>query len=125
MNLILLESQTLSLKVLKRVMSIGIAQAGLQEMTPDIRKLVNLKVLNLCQNTVLHCIPESISCLRDLQTLYIAGSPITKLPVGLATLANLRSLTIKNNFLILEPLQFPSCLKVRDLLCRSLVCVYC
>jgi hypothetical protein len=92
---------------------IQVVQAGLQEMTSDISKLVNLKVLNLTQNTVLDRIPESISCLQNLQTLYIEQSPITTVPVGLATLGNLRCLTIRDTFLIGQPLQFPSCIKVR------------
>jgi Leucine-rich repeat (LRR) protein len=94
---------------------IQVVQAGLEEMTSDISKLVNLRVLNLCQNTVLDRIPESVSCLQNLQTLYIEQSPITTVPVGLATLGNLRCLTIRDtSFLIGQPLQFPSRLKVRD-----------
>jgi hypothetical protein len=83
-------------------------------MTPDISKLVNLRVLKLSRNTVLKRIPESISCLQNLQSLVIKNSQISKLPAGIARLANLRTLAVKSNYLSREPVEVPPCLKVRD-----------
>jgi hypothetical protein len=103
---------------------IGIAQAGLEEITSDISKLVNLRVLSLEHSRELFSIPEAISCLQNMQTLHIEGTSITQVPLGLATLQNLRSLSIKDaNHIRHQPLKFPSCLKVTHFPWCSLVSV--
>jgi hypothetical protein len=101
---------------LTMTLSFGISQAGLQKMTSDISKLVNLKALTLCHNTVLDEIPEAISCLQSLQSFYLHFTRICKVPAGLATLANLRSISITNTIFNEGPMQFPTCLTVRFLL---------
>jgi hypothetical protein len=84
-----------SLKVYTHInASRGGAQAGLQELTPDISKLVNLKTLMLQRNGALMDIPESISCLQKLEQLCVYGGQIDELPAGLAKLANLTSLDL-------------------------------
>jgi hypothetical protein len=92
------------------VIASGVAQAGLQELTPDISKLVNLKLLNLASNSELDYIPESISCLQNLTTLIIEDTSITAVPVGLATLRKLDGLCLKS----WTGVYFPPCLEVSE-----------
>jgi hypothetical protein len=87
-------------------------QEALQELTSDISKLVNLRVLKLDCNDTVDNIPDSISCLQKLETLFLEyASGITEVPVGLATLKNLACLRI----IFCEDLRFPPNLQVRDL----------
>jgi hypothetical protein len=88
----------------------GVAQAGLQELTPDISKLGNLKLLNLASNLELEYIPESISCLQNLTTLIIEDTSITAVPFGLATLRKLDGLCLKS----WTGVHFPPSLKVSE-----------
>lgn len=76
-------------------MSRGGAQEGLEEVTSDIGRLVNLKTLFLGINahTLTH-LPESISRLQSLELLTISLSNIQQLPDGLAALPNLAKLRI-------------------------------
>jgi Leucine-rich repeat (LRR) protein len=91
--------------------SLGIAQDGLRELTSDVSRLVNLKKLTLHDNDMVEYIPESISCLQKLQHLRVQTSPLTNLPAGLATLANLVSLRISTT-IFGEGLQLPPSLQV-------------
>jgi hypothetical protein len=70
------------------------AQAGLWEVTSDISKLVNLRVLTLLNNWKVRSIPDSISCLQKLEHLRIENSLSGDVPDGLSTLSNLASLHI-------------------------------
>lgn len=70
------------------------AQVGLEELTSDIGKLVNLKVLTLEGNYCITHIPESISCLQKLENLCIDRSPIENWPAVLGPLTSLTSLGI-------------------------------
>jgi hypothetical protein len=83
-------------------MSCGIAQwqttlGGLEKMTPEVGKLVNLRVLKLVNNTRLGSLPESISCLRKLEVLHLEECPVSALPEGFGTLANLQTLCVKRS----------------------------
>jgi hypothetical protein len=89
----------------------GGAQLGLQELTSDISKLVNLQALVLTANSSVTCIPESISCLKGLVLLTIEGSPIGEVPAGLGTLHCLTSLCIER----CNGLRFPWNLQVTAL----------
>jgi hypothetical protein len=53
---------------------VAVQEGGLQELTPDISRLVNLEVLRLKTNPSLGCITESISCLQKLECLHINAS---------------------------------------------------
>jgi hypothetical protein len=88
----------------------GGAQAGLQELTLDISKLVNLKELVLQNNGAVKYIPESISCLQKLEHLHIYKGQIDELPDGLSTLNNLASLEL--GCLNLEDYEFPDWFQV-------------
>ncbi len=88
------------------------AQGGLQELTPDISKLVNLRVLTLRVNGSLQSIPGCISCLQKLEELCIDRSSIEEIPLGLAALPNLTSLEF--NVLMLNEFRFPFTLQVCD-----------
>lgn len=85
-------------------------ELGLQEMTSDISKLVNLTTLIVGCSKSLECIPESLSCLQKLEAVNIRISQITDVPPGLARLANLSSLA----FTDCGPLRFPPSLQVSD-----------
>jgi Leucine-rich repeat (LRR) protein len=98
------------------LMFTGIAQGGLQELTPDISKLTKLTYLSLDNNTLLEYIPESISCLQNLEALHIEDSPIREVPVSLKTLKSLDCLTLT----YMGPVHFPSSLEVRALLYTSI-----
>jgi hypothetical protein len=65
------------------------AQDGLEELTSDISKLVNLRVLNLSRHDRVDSIPESISCLRCLQHLQIESCALSDMPLGLGMLPKL------------------------------------
>jgi hypothetical protein len=67
----------------------GLEQSGLEKMTPDISKLVNLQSLCIGLDDELEHIPESISCLQQLTQLEIDGFGIGQLPAGLAMLPKL------------------------------------
>jgi hypothetical protein len=70
--------------------------SGLQELTSDISQLVNLRVLKLelgWKETV-DSIPDSISCLQQLEELHLRRAEIIQLPHGLATLNNLARLEL-------------------------------
>ncbi len=68
-----------------------LAQDGLEEVTSDITKLVNLRVLNLATNRSVTCIPEEISCLQKLEHLTVERCPVHEMPASLSTLSNLIS----------------------------------
>jgi hypothetical protein len=97
-------------------MSSGDAQArryqgGLtDEMSPEVGKLVNLRVMKLEANPALFDLPDSISCLQRLELLHIDGCPMHKLPQGFGALANLKTLRL----IYTAGTKFPSDLKVRD-----------
>jgi hypothetical protein len=102
-------------------MSVSNGQRGLQEMTSDISKLVNLKVLNLSWNTAVNSIPESISCLQRLEELCIEYCPIQELPISFTTLANLTNLLVTG----CASLRFPLDLQVTDMIqCRPLAILF-
>jgi hypothetical protein len=96
-------------------MSIGSAgrsrqvQADLREITPDISKLVNLRFLHVSWNPAIEYLPDSISCLQNLESLHLEDTSVTEVPVGLATLENLESLT----FMWWKDVRFPPSLQVR------------
>jgi Leucine-rich repeat (LRR) protein len=73
--------------------SVGGAQCGLQELIPDISKLVNLKILDLGGQNIPY-IAESISCLKTLEHLGIFCSESNELPAGLGMLENLVTLHV-------------------------------
>lgn len=77
-------------------MSRGCEQEGLEEVTSDIGRLVNLTTLFLGINghTLTH-LPDPISCLQSLEHLTISLSNIQQLPDGLAMLPNLAKLRIE------------------------------
>lgn len=81
---------------------------GLQEVTSDISKLVNLTTLDLGCSLSLEYLPESISCLQKLEVMDIYASSITEVPAGLARLANLSNLGIRG----CGPLRLPPSLEV-------------
>ncbi len=84
---------------------------GLQELTPDISKLVNLEKLSLTGNFSVTHIPESISCLQKLELLEIGDSPIQEMPAGIAHLRNLATLYMQG----CNGVRFPPDLQVRIL----------
>jgi Leucine-rich repeat (LRR) protein len=90
---------------------LGIAQVGLQEVTSDVSKLVNLKELSLFTNRAVQHLPESISCLQKLEDLNIRGRSISELPVGLGSLASLADLKARG-YDDLEGLRFPASVQV-------------
>ncbi len=96
---------------------LGTLQDGLQEMTADISKLVNLRHLVLTHGK-LEYIPESISCLQKLTALYISNSLLSEVPAGLGMLGSLASLQIvwndTNSFL-----RFPTKLEVSAPICSA------
>lgn len=79
-------------------------------MTDNISKLVNLKSLDLLRHSSLRNIPDSVSRLQQLRTIYIVGSPITEVPFGLEKLAKLAALL----FCDCGPLRFPRSLQVSE-----------
>jgi Leucine-rich repeat (LRR) protein len=72
---------------------------------------VKLELLELTQNLVLDYIPESISCLQNLEVLILEDTSITQVPAGLATLQSLEGLTIRG----CKAMQLPPSLEVRTL----------
>jgi hypothetical protein len=83
---------------------------GLQELTSDISKLLNLKVLTLSIHDKMDSIPEAISCLQELEHLEISYCPlVSRLPAGLRMLGKLVTLEITG----CGPIQFPPNLQVR------------
>ncbi len=77
-------------------------------LTSDISKLVNLTSLFFA-DWVEDDIPNSISCLQKLKTMYVSVQGILGLGEGLATLENLGSLTILS-----EDVWFPKDMKVPE-----------
>ncbi len=71
--------------------------------------MVNLRALHLECHQTINYMPESISCLQKLEHLHIEKVTIRELPVGLAKLANLATLSL-NAF---EDFSFPPDLQVR------------
>jgi hypothetical protein len=90
-------------------------QNALQELTSDISKLVNLRVLDIDCNHTVKYMPESVSCLQKLEHLHIYNAAITQFPPGLAKLGNLATL----NLFHLEGFHFPPDLKVTALPFRT------
>ena len=72
-------------------------QEGVRELTQDISKLVNLRVLHLSANDGVDHLPEAISCLQRLELLRVDMCPVSELPNGLTALANLSGLHITWN----------------------------
>jgi hypothetical protein len=93
------------------MMALCIAQVGLQEVTSDISKLVNLKRLELNYNRGLQHLPESMSCLQKLESFNISDCSISELPAGLGSLASLADLHA-SGYEDLDGLQFPDSLQV-------------
>lgn len=87
---------------------IGSTQDGLQEITSDISKLVNLKDLTVERNGALSYIPEAISRLQKLENICIGGSSSSGLSFSLPGLANLLGLCIRD----CEGVRFPPSLQV-------------
>jgi hypothetical protein len=79
-----------------RMMCLGVAQGPLQELTPDISKLVNLTDLTIRNATAdIEYIPDAISCLTKLEHFSIELWPMRfDVPPALTTLTDLMSLTI-------------------------------
>jgi hypothetical protein len=96
------------------------AQGGLQELTPDISKLVKLRVLRLHNNVSIPSIPGCISCLQKLQELCVHHSHIEELPLGLAALPNLTSIDLFA--LMLSEFRFPFPLQVIDPIPAACLC---
>jgi hypothetical protein len=67
-------------------------QTGLQEMTSDISKLVNLKVLKLEDNFDLQRWHASIGYLQRLEHLHIDNSTSEEVPAGFGMLASMTKL---------------------------------
>jgi hypothetical protein len=113
---------------IKLIMLRGGAQnKGLQELTSDISKLVNLKTLTLEENGSIEIIPESISCLQKLEDFHISDSSTDIVPTSLAALSSLTSLLIRSPALD-DALQLPPSLQViifKPTSTLSLVCKEC
>jgi Leucine-rich repeat (LRR) protein len=71
-----------------------VAQTGLVELTLDISSLVKLRVLSLSSNRQLEDIPESISCLQNLQWLSLRHNSIHQLPMGITALSHMTRLWV-------------------------------
>ncbi len=82
-------------------------------MTSDVSKLVNLKTLQLEMTKQAEHIPESISCLQNLEHLAIDAFEIQELPPGLAKLETLVTLHMTNRSCLLAwALRLPDNLQV-------------
>ncbi len=84
-------------------------------MTADISKLTDLETLYITHCCALEYIPESISCLQKLDSLDIASTSVTAVPVGLATLASLTHLRMS----YWKTIHLPPTLEVSNLGHRS------
>ncbi len=84
---------------------------GLQEMTADISKLVNLERLTIEDSPAVKLIPEEISCLQSLEDLHLNFISVKQLPAGFTELANLEALHIT----WCEGIRFPPDLNVSPL----------
>jgi hypothetical protein len=87
---------------------VAIAQVSLEELTPVVGKLVNLRDLMLHVDPDVEYTPESISCLQKLESLGVYGYCIQALPAGFTTLAKLTTLSITSE----DPVRFPADLQV-------------
>jgi Leucine-rich repeat (LRR) protein len=67
---------------------------GLTDVTSELGKLVNLRVLRLLKNTRLCHLPDAIRCLQKLEVLHIDECPLQDLPPGFGTLSNLLTLRL-------------------------------
>ncbi len=88
-------------------------RTGLQALTSDISKLVNLVELHLEDNPELQYIPDEISCLQSLSNIWISGSSVITVSAGLAMLATLDCLDLMG----CDGVSFPPNLQVIDLGC--------
>jgi hypothetical protein len=69
---------------------------GLDSLSPEIEKLVNLKKLNLTLN-LLTCLPNQIWNLKNLTELSLSSNQLTSLPEQIGNLKNLTSLHLSSN----------------------------
>ncbi|MBS4171081.1 leucine-rich repeat domain-containing protein [Neochlamydia sp. AcF95] len=70
----------------------------------EIGQLVNLKTLDLQQNS-LTSLPPEIGQLSNLQNLYLSSNQLTALPVEIGQLSQLQDLSLSNNQLTVLPVK--------------------
>lgn len=92
------------------MLSFGNPQDGLQELTSDISRLVNLKELTLECNGALSYIPQALSCLQKLETTCVGEISVNGMSFSLPGVANLTGLCIWH----CEDIRFPPSLQVAD-----------
>jgi hypothetical protein len=84
------------------------------EITPEIRKLTNLKFLHACCNRI-SLLPPRMGLLRNLKVLVLANNRITELPVDIGECTSLREVNLAHNLLTGLPDSFGKLTKLRTL----------
>lgn len=85
-----------ALNYIDKAKTLNLSDKGLQELSPDIGKLIFLNELNLSQNN-LKKLPEEIWQLKDLKFLYLSGNQLISLPKQINNLKNLEVLMLNKN----------------------------
>ena len=101
-----------SMTQLKRVVA---RNAGIESISSNIKRLVNLEYLDLRENKNLSELPEGIGKLKSLKTLGLSACSLKKLPESFSRLNNLEVLHLQHNKLEVLPEDIGSLKHLRKL----------
>jgi len=104
---------------LNKLLSLDLTANGITNLPPEIRKLTNLRTLELGGHN-LHSLPSEFTDLINLETLVlgslvVSGGELTKLPIEITHLTNLRKLDLNDNQLTELPKEIGNLSKLTSL----------
>ncbi len=85
-----------ALKHIEHAKNLNLLNKEIEELDPDIGKLIYLTELNLAQNK-LKKLPKEIGQLSNLELLYLSGNQLESLPSQIGELVNLKALLLNKN----------------------------
>lgn len=77
--------------------SLDMSGIGLSILPASVETLTDLQNLNICGNKLMTSLPEEIGELRNLRTLNLSGTKLTKLPESIGNLVLLEELYLSSN----------------------------
>ncbi|KAG2178957.1 hypothetical protein INT43_001804 [Umbelopsis isabellina] len=103
-NLANLQTLPPEIGLLKKLMTLDLAQNALETLPSTIRNLNSLQELNLSQNKLAH-VPSCVSTLTKLKILLLDYNKIKELPGELCKLSHLEQLNISGNPIKILPVE--------------------